>query len=62
MSEKGELDGTSNKGKGLLWRQRCRWENVMKLDCKEVGHDVLNWIELASCNAMVNFHGHIDVL
>jgi hypothetical protein len=34
----------------------------MKLDRKEVGHDVLNWIELALCNAVVNFHGHIDVL
>jgi hypothetical protein len=34
----------------------------MKLDCKEVDHDVLIWIELALCNAVVNFHGHIDVL
>jgi hypothetical protein len=34
----------------------------MKLDFKEVGHDVLKWIELALCNAVVNFHGHIGVL
>jgi len=35
----------------------------MKLDHKEVRHDVLNWIELAAvCNVVVNFHGHIDVL
>jgi len=60
MSEKGEPDG--NKGKGLLWRQRCRWEGAMKPDRKEVGHDVLKWIELAPCNAVVNFHGHIDML
>jgi hypothetical protein len=36
----------------------------MKLYRKEVGHDVLKWIELALCtrNAVVNFHGHIGVL
>ena len=34
----------------------------MKPDRKEVGHDVLKWIELAPCNAVVNFHGHIDML
>jgi len=51
-----------SEGKGLFWRQRCRWEGAVKLDRKEVGHDVLNWIELALCNAVVNFQGHIDVL
>ena len=34
----------------------------MKLDHKELGRDVLNWTELALYKAVVNFHGHIDVL
>jgi hypothetical protein len=25
-----------------------------------MGHEVLNWIELAPCNAVGNLHGHID--
>jgi hypothetical protein len=46
----------------VLWRQRCGWEDNVKIDCEEMGHVVLNYIELAPCNAVVNIHGHIDEL
>jgi hypothetical protein len=35
------------KGKRPLERRRHRWEDNMKLDCREIGIDGTNWIWLA---------------
>jgi hypothetical protein len=35
------------KGKRLLGRPRCRWENNIKMDLQEVGFRDVDWIELA---------------
>jgi hypothetical protein len=35
------------KGKRPLGRRRCRWEDNIKLDLREKGIDVSNWIYLA---------------
>jgi len=35
------------KGKRPLGRPRCRWENNIKLDLREIGIDGMNWIQLA---------------
>jgi hypothetical protein len=35
------------EGKRTLGRPRCRWENNIKLDLKEIGIDVANWTQLA---------------
>jgi hypothetical protein len=35
------------KGKRALGRHRCRWENNIKMDLKEVGCGGLDWFELA---------------
>jgi hypothetical protein len=35
------------EGKGLLGRPRCRWEDNIKLDLREIGIDGANWIWLA---------------
>jgi hypothetical protein len=35
------------EGKRPLGRSRCRWEDNIKMDVKEVGCGVMNWIELA---------------
>jgi hypothetical protein len=35
------------EGKRPLGRPRCRWEDNMKLDLREVGMDGVNWIQLA---------------
>jgi hypothetical protein len=35
------------KGKRPLRRPRCRWEDNIKMDLKEIGIDGANWIQLA---------------
>jgi hypothetical protein len=35
------------EGKRPLERPRCRWEDNIKLDLREIGIDVANWIWLA---------------
>jgi hypothetical protein len=35
------------KGKRPLGRARCRWEDNIKLDLREIGVDGVNWIWLA---------------
>jgi len=35
------------EGKRLLGRHRIRWEDNIKIDLKEVGCEVMDWIELA---------------
>jgi hypothetical protein len=35
------------KGKRPLGRPRCRWEDNIKMDFREVGIDGTNWIQLA---------------
>jgi hypothetical protein len=35
------------EGKRPLGRPRCRWEDNIKLDLREIGFDGSNWIELA---------------
>jgi hypothetical protein len=35
------------EGKRLLGRPRCRWECNIKMDLREIGIDVANWIRLA---------------
>ena len=52
------------EGKRLLGRQRCRWEDNIKMDLQEVGCVGMDWIELAQdrdrwralVNAVMNFH------
>jgi len=35
------------EGKTPLGRPRCRWEDEIKMDLKEVGWEGLHWIDLA---------------
>jgi hypothetical protein len=35
------------EGKRPLGKPRCRWENNIKLDLREIGIDGANWIQLA---------------
>jgi hypothetical protein len=35
------------EGKRPLRRPRCRWEDNIKIDLKEIGIDGTNWIQLA---------------
>jgi hypothetical protein len=35
------------KGKGLLGRPRCRWEDGLKMDLREIGWECVEWIHLA---------------
>jgi hypothetical protein len=35
------------EGKGPLGRRRCRWEDNIKMDLREIGIDGANWIQLA---------------
>jgi hypothetical protein len=37
----------SPEGKSPLGRPRCRWEDNIKLDLREIGIDGANWIQLA---------------
>jgi hypothetical protein len=37
------------EGKRPLGRPRRRWENNIRLDLREIGIDVANWIRLAQC-------------
>jgi len=36
-----------SKGKRPLGRPRCRWEDNIKLDLREIGIDGWNWIQLS---------------
>jgi hypothetical protein len=35
------------EGKRALGRPRCRWENNINMDLREIGIDGVNWIRLA---------------
>jgi hypothetical protein len=35
------------EGKRPLERPRCRWEDNIKMDLREIGIDATNWIQLA---------------
>ena len=35
------------EGKRPLRRVRCRWEDIIKMDLKEVSYDARNWMDLA---------------
>jgi hypothetical protein len=35
------------EGRRPLGRPKCRWEDNIKMDCREIGIDRLNWIQLA---------------
>jgi hypothetical protein len=35
------------EGNRLLGRPRCRWEDNIKMDLREIGIDGANWIQLA---------------
>jgi hypothetical protein len=35
------------EGKRLIQRLRCRWEDNIKIDLREIGWDDMNWIHLA---------------
>jgi hypothetical protein len=39
------------KGKRPLGRPRCRWEENIKLDLREIGINWANWIQLAQDRA-----------
>ena len=40
------------------YRRLCRWEDNIKMDFKEMGVDVMNWMEIAQirdgCRAFIN--------
>jgi hypothetical protein len=36
-----------SKGKRQLGRLRCRWEDNIKMDLREIGINGVNWIQLA---------------
>ena len=46
------------RGKGPLRRPRCRWEDNIRMNLKEIGIDTRNWIDSAQdrdyCRALVN--------
>jgi hypothetical protein len=35
------------EGKRPLGRPRCRWEDTIKMNCKEIGYKVMDWIHQA---------------
>jgi hypothetical protein len=35
------------EGKRPLGRHRCRWEDNMRMDLREIGWDGMDWIDLA---------------
>jgi hypothetical protein len=35
------------EGKKSLERSRCRWEDKIKMDLREIGMNGVNWIQLA---------------
>jgi hypothetical protein len=55
-----------SEGKRLLGRPRCRWEDNIKLDLREIGTDGANWIwlvqdrvqRLAFVNIVMNLGFH----
>jgi hypothetical protein len=36
------------EGKRQLGRLKCRWEDNIKMDCREIGWHGMDWIDLAS--------------
>jgi hypothetical protein len=36
-----------SEGKRLLGKPRCRWENGITMDLREIGWEVVDWIHLA---------------
>jgi hypothetical protein len=54
------------EGKRPLGRPRCRWENNIKMDLREIGIDGANWIQLAQdrvqsrafVNTVINLRFH----
>jgi hypothetical protein len=54
------------EGKIPLWRPRCRWEDNIKMDLREMGIDGANWIRLAQdrvqCRAFVSIVMNLRVL
>jgi hypothetical protein len=50
VARMGELRGAygvlagNPEGESPLWRPRCRWEDNIKMDFKEVGFGVMDWI------------------
>jgi hypothetical protein len=54
------------EGKRPMGRPRCRWEDNIKMDLREIGIDGANWIRLAqvrvqwraSVNTVMNFRFH----
>jgi hypothetical protein len=48
------------EGKGPLGRPRCRWEDNIKLDLREIGMDGASWIQLAQDRAQ--WHTFVSML
>jgi hypothetical protein len=42
------------EGKRPLRRSRCRWEDNIRIDLKEIGWENVNWIHLAQWQALMN--------
>ena len=41
------LTGKPKKGKRPLGRSMCRWEDNIRMDLKEIGVNMRNWVDLA---------------
>jgi hypothetical protein len=36
----------NSEGKKLLGRSRCRWQDNIKMDIKDVGCEIVDWIQM----------------
>jgi hypothetical protein len=47
MEVSGQLYAPAAEGKRSLGRPRCRWDDNIRMNFKEVGEDIVDWIHLA---------------
>jgi hypothetical protein len=49
-----------SEGKRPLGRPRCRWEDSIRMDLREIGWEGVNWIHLAQDRDRWRAHANID--